>query len=664
MPHFERFADKLRALAERLRAALKPQRPAIEPPPPASVDAQPATIEAYDGFGRLIQMPREQWRADILLPQIQHAWDTPEVLYDLVINASRDGFAADVLDASQHLAQGYPDRDVFVNAYGCVLMQVGRFDDATTTFSSYFAHHPTPGFMLSNLALAYKAQGKTRLATKTLTKAIQLDPNQKEGLQWWVTQAEQRGGVKARAEALRFAAAVPSSWRPQLMQASDLLSAGMVGEALMLYEAILPSISGNGEALTIVSGSLGQQGAVDELIQLVGPLYDPARHGPLTGMNLLQALLATRDVERGRKLLHELFNLNLPPYQSFLIDMSQRFDELRREMQPPLEPTGPPSALNLLVFERPLWYIGLSNPAWLVPAKPPRSRSIAFVSFAQPHKVAGVDRAEFEDDTGRLTRAVPLYLMESLLLRTDASPYALIPAVNGVGPALFGSAWNRDAIAGLAEHVRPETDIIVTGAITAQGYGFEVSATLWDAYELLEMETITREVAEAEIGGAVAEIERDLITYLELSPSDAAGQGSLVDERLPADELLAYLQCVGQSLALAMTRNGICPLHGLWGERALIGSPLSLALHHEASQAARLLFASNLWLDREAGSDIYTEFRLPAMTLLQYAAPGSPLYAVSPLLFKVFEMGGEYERRKEELLRTASGSYADWLAGI
>ncbi len=47
-----------------------------------------------------------------------------------------------------------------------------------------------------------------------------------------------------------------------------------------------------------------------EIIELVAPRYDAERHGPATGLNLLQAYLAVRNVNSAQHVLDILFALN------------------------------------------------------------------------------------------------------------------------------------------------------------------------------------------------------------------------------------------------------------------------------------------------------------------------------------------------------------------
>jgi hypothetical protein len=54
--------------------------------PPAS-DAAPAMITVFDGYGRAMQIPREEWRTNVLPGQFRERWDKPDELADAVTQA-------------------------------------------------------------------------------------------------------------------------------------------------------------------------------------------------------------------------------------------------------------------------------------------------------------------------------------------------------------------------------------------------------------------------------------------------------------------------------------------------------------------------------------------------------------------------------------------------
>src|SRR5688572_24493621 len=81
-------------------------------------------------------------------------------------------------------------------------------------------------------------------------------------------------GVKSRLAAVR-----------EKVEAKDLPG------AMAIYEELLASSGDRADVLVGISGVLGSFGHVAEIIELVAPRYDADRHGPATGLNLLQAYL-------------------------------------------------------------------------------------------------------------------------------------------------------------------------------------------------------------------------------------------------------------------------------------------------------------------------------------------------------------------------------------
>src|SRR6185369_437812 len=55
-----------------------------------------APIRVYDQFGRAHAIGREAWRQEILLPNLASSRAKPDALFDLVMNALNEDFAADV----------------------------------------------------------------------------------------------------------------------------------------------------------------------------------------------------------------------------------------------------------------------------------------------------------------------------------------------------------------------------------------------------------------------------------------------------------------------------------------------------------------------------------------------------------------------------------------
>ena len=133
---------------------------------------------------------------------------------------------------------------------------------------------------MTNLAKVYSGQGEQARAERALWRALEVDPNQDNGLLWYATIHRERGGPKAELDAFRRVAALPNSWRPQLWLARHALESKDVPAALSVYNEVLNRLKPvTADALMQISGDLGNGGLRKELIGICGPLFDAREHG-------------------------------------------------------------------------------------------------------------------------------------------------------------------------------------------------------------------------------------------------------------------------------------------------------------------------------------------------------------------------------------------------
>ena len=81
--------------------------------------------------------------------------------------------------------------------------------------------------MLTNVAKVQERRGAKREARATLRRALELDPNQDNGLLWWASDAREAGGDSEYVAALEAIAVLPGAWRPQLWLAREKLKAAI-----------------------------------------------------------------------------------------------------------------------------------------------------------------------------------------------------------------------------------------------------------------------------------------------------------------------------------------------------------------------------------------------------------------------------------------------------
>ena len=89
--------------------------------------------------------------------------------------------------------------------------------------------------------------------------------------------------------------------KPRLAAARERLQAQDLAGAMAIYEEVLAGAGDRADVLVAVSGDLGSYGHVAQIVELVAPRYVADRHGPATGLNLLQAYLALRDPDSAQQ---------------------------------------------------------------------------------------------------------------------------------------------------------------------------------------------------------------------------------------------------------------------------------------------------------------------------------------------------------------------------
>ncbi len=183
---------------------------------------------------------------------------------------------------------------------------------------------------------------------------------------------------------------------PQLVEARQKLEAKDLPGALALYEEVLVLAGDRADVLVTISGDLGVNGHVKEIIELVAPRYDAERHGPATGLNVLQAYLALRNAEAAQHVLDILFSLKRPELEERLFGFSNAIAELIQLDAPPLDAAGAPAdapvSINLVSISKPIWFYGLEPlAAQILPPKEGKLRRVAFTQLALPgrHRLRG-----------------------------------------------------------------------------------------------------------------------------------------------------------------------------------------------------------------------------------------------------------------------------------
>ena len=183
MSIIDRILGRTPAEGPQIRAPGKPAAPVTEMPATAITATPPnsgaeGVVRVYDQFGRSITIGREAWRRDVLLPNLTANRDNPDALYELIVSALNDDFAADVLESARWLADTDRDPQRAATVLGVALLQVKDNAAARDVLERAIARHGDTAYLLANLARAWAGLGDDPRADALIWRALELDPNE------------------------------------------------------------------------------------------------------------------------------------------------------------------------------------------------------------------------------------------------------------------------------------------------------------------------------------------------------------------------------------------------------------------------------------------------------------------------------------------------------
>jgi tetratricopeptide (TPR) repeat protein len=415
---------------------------AISVPAPAVRAPGEGLIRVYDQFGRKVEIGREAWRQDVLLPNLKASRNDPLLLHDLVIAAVNDDFAADVLESARFLAEHDPQPQRGAMVLGIVLLRLQDFPGAREVLERAIAAHGGNAYLLANLARTYAALGDEERAQALIWQALELEPNEVGALNWMISMAHAKGGQAAVLSAYGRAAVLPGSWRAQLWLARYALERKDVSEAIRWYEQALARAKPVPmDLLMQLSGDLGNHGHTELMLRFSLPHFDLQEHGLYVGNNLLRGYAELGMFAQARKLLEQLYSQQRPDWREHLIVWEQKLDDAQKrygEVTAPLE-------VVVMKLDQPVWARGVLGFDAVLPAKTSAAPRLHFVcgSAESADEPGGKVIAQPTNDLGRIARALPMFFAEEVYLRTNARTAFLLPWMKQGGFILSAKPWTR-----------------------------------------------------------------------------------------------------------------------------------------------------------------------------------------------------------------------------
>jgi len=417
------------------------------------------------------------------------------------------------------------------------------------------------------------------------------------------------------------AGSAPVGVKPQLAQAREKLEEKDITGAMAIYEELLRTAGDRADVLVALSGDLGSCGYVDQIVELVAPRYDAERHGPATGINLLQAYLATHNTEAAQHLLDILFALNRPELEMRLHGFSNALAEqlelerrgaLARPSQgsepgAPGEPAQRANMVSLASISKPIWAYGIETTPGLLPTKGERLRRVAFAQLALLGQTDLVERMKKpEDEMGRFCRGFPLWMAEAFYFAPHYSPIAAVGTMNKEHYMLFGSEWTMTNVRELVD-TSSSIDYVFTGALRSQSGDFEINLKVWEVKKFRERKAFTARWTPSTADAELTKLAETIRMFMEWTAYPAGAALPYT----PTPKPLEYCDTLGTSLSLFLTDKGVLPKTHL--------EPVAESLPRIAARAANSELASLAYL---TALD-----RASRLGLIETAIADAPLFA-------------------------------------
>jgi tetratricopeptide (TPR) repeat protein len=612
------FFDKLfgRKKEESVPTAsqLSPEQTRRAEVPQEKVDPanDPNLIKVTDEYGREMYVSRQEWRDNVLLESIEKHRDDADSLYSLLARAVQDGFAADVVPYAEHLHEIDP-----VPARGTVLLanvyvEAGRPDDAQQVLEEQMEQHGEDAVILTNLARVFSLHHQEERVIGLLWQALELDPNLEAALTWYAGIQRQRHGTPAsELDAYRRIAELPGSWRARLMLARHALQEKDFGGADAYYQEAL-TLAGDpvpSDLLMQMSGDLGNNGYLADILRLVAPHYRLDYHGLQVGNNLMKALVELGRLDEAREVLKLLYAHQRADWKEGLDHWETEIAKAEAASKA-AQQQGKPLALAVVSIEGPLWVREGSPFASLLAPKRERAPRVAvFGSTALVQHGAGEPELQLANAIGRLSRSVPLMLTELIHLTTDAIGVALIPWAQGKGFALFGSEYSDKAICEMAGQGEGAPEYVLGVTIDATGPVWQVHLRLLRGVLATRIAEHSVEVKIDNQGALIENLSKlvdDMLTkQTGVSLADPPDWYQLPSGYGGAD----YLMRLEQQLTLICKNQDFLEGGDIFGEREILDGALKLCADQPRNPTVRMLLAQTLRMMKKARPEILPEYR-------------------------------------------------------
>ena len=563
-------------------------------------------ITVYDKLGREMKITREQWRDSVLTGHIEKNCDDPAGLYGAVLTAVQDGFESDVLDAAKRLFEIDANKERSCSMYAIVLMKNGLLAEAETALKQALADVSGSGVLMTNLAKVYYEQGKPELSEQTLFEGLKFDPNQDNGLDWYLAIQKEKGGQAAYVETLKTIAGFPNSWRALVWLGREYLANNQKDLAIAGYRNALEMLPvPDSYLLQQISGDLGKNGYIEDIPELVLPRFDPSIHGYLVGNNLIKALIELKRAPEAKSILEALYAQNRPDWKEGLDYWDNQLDNELKHFG--LVDEEAISEVINMGIPRPAWLVGLKLDESIYQKKSETPFTVATLS-ASCERADELEkpRVTKTDAEGALCRGFPLTICDSLNIKTDAKALMVVPHVKNGGLVFFAKEHSDEAAMSIMQAT--DGDLVILPHLIAKGDVWTMRLRVFEKQDTKLVATITGSFSPENPGSKLQDLVLKVHDFIRRNYSLTEQVSSAGLDRIPAKVYAHYVDANSSCLAIINASDSEGGMDTLYGVRHIYDKFMRLASDFPENSVFMLMLIWALLKDKEADSVVYQEY--------------------------------------------------------
>ncbi len=520
---------------------------------------------------------------------------------------------------------------------GFALAVTNNTAEAEQVLVAHLKKYGEDGVVLANLARVQAGQGDAEKAAATLWRALEIDPNQNEGLGWYASNAHEKGGIQGAIDALGKVCALPGSWRASLWMARAALENKDVPNAIAHFQSAvdLPDPV-PAEALIQITDDLGNAGHVQEAIEIAAPRFRANVHGLQVGNNLIKAYLHLGRIEDARRTMETLQILHVPAWREQLAFWQFQVDEAVRSQQPvPAEEGKLEITLRPLVG--PIWGRNGEGFGQLVPQKTAASLRVgvisASVSSTKVENESPEAASQRENTEGIVSRGLAMLLTEQVHLRTTAVGITLFSQITGrPGFAMANSPYPAEVAVRMGGQGPGACHYVVNAHVDASQADWGVTLSIVKVGDGSVVKTIEALLRPQAPGTAIEQLANELTAAL-------AGLEGIQPEKIPAwyrnpvsERWPQALFARTQALVILLASEDPNGLRTLFGDGQILDGLLHLAIDQKADPVSRMLLFTTLARHRALGAQSYLDYGSRVMRLqLEFPLTGETAAAASAM---------------------------------